>query len=149
MNCNVFPMVITDLKWEDAIYPESGICPNGILPLSQILSFDLKCKLVQRWSRGCVRVSMRAWLELKAGVHSEREGVTHLILLLTFPSPGIFRCFYCQWKVQVTLLTLMSPVSFCFCFFVFGNRDYLTFRTLIMVLSTSALEVSKPHSFCK
>lgn len=42
----------------------------------------------------CVRVSMRAWLELKAG--NEREGVTHLILLPTFESPGIFRCFYCQ-----------------------------------------------------
>lgn len=36
---------------------------------------------------------MRAWLELKAGVHREREGVTHLILLLTFPSPGIFQVF--------------------------------------------------------
>lgn len=28
MNCHVFPVVTTDLEWEDAIYPESGICPD-------------------------------------------------------------------------------------------------------------------------
>lgn len=32
MNCTVFLMATTALKWKDAICPESGISPNGMFP---------------------------------------------------------------------------------------------------------------------
>lgn len=32
MNCTVFLMATIALKWNDAIYPESGISPNGMFP---------------------------------------------------------------------------------------------------------------------
>ena len=69
---NAFELVIIDFKQKVAIYPEIGVSPDGMFPVSHFLPFDFKCKFVHRGACKCVRASMRAWLGLKAG--NEREG---------------------------------------------------------------------------
>lgn len=91
-------MVIIDFKQKVAIYPEIGVSPDGMFPVSHFLPFDFKRKFVHRGACTCVRASMRAWLGLKAG--NEREGVTHLILLPSFENLGVFRCFYSNEKYK-------------------------------------------------
>lgn len=99
MNCAVLLMATIDLKRKDAIDPGSGVSPNGRFPYHIFCLLILSANVhfsVQRCAGGSAWVSECAWSGLEAGIHTERKGVTHLILRLTFPSPGVFRCFNCQ-----------------------------------------------------
>lgn len=99
MNCAVLLMATIDLKRKDAIDPGSGMSPNGMVPYHIFCLLILSASVhlsVQRCAGVSVWASECAWSGLKAGIHSERKGVTYLILLLTFPSPGVFRCLNCQ-----------------------------------------------------